>query len=192
MFVFIGEWAWRTKAEVERSESSRVASLLSAFLLSLADSMVVLKGIPAVLSPELLYALAKMGHGDELGTIRSYMQIRGLSPLLAALAVVDLKCGETQLVWSLTCSYMLHLCACDFYLSLQFLLMQTFPHLPFVLVAQKRYELMVCKHTYCWVGGCVKSGWCLTLCRFGNPTAPGGYLEVVAPGHLCFLSGTCL
>uniref|UniRef100_A0A8C4YW17 Fucose mutarotase n=1 Tax=Gadus morhua TaxID=8049 RepID=A0A8C4YW17_GADMO len=26
----------------------------------------VLKGIPAVLSPELLYALAKMGHGDEL------------------------------------------------------------------------------------------------------------------------------
>lgn len=31
--------------------------------------MVVLKGIPSVLSPELLYALAKMGHGDELGTI---------------------------------------------------------------------------------------------------------------------------
>lgn len=30
-------------------------------------SMVVLKGIPSVLSPELLYALAKMGHGDELG-----------------------------------------------------------------------------------------------------------------------------
>ncbi|XP_034041113.1 fucose mutarotase [Thalassophryne amazonica] len=28
--------------------------------------MVVLKGIPFVLSPELLYALAKMGHGDEL------------------------------------------------------------------------------------------------------------------------------
>ncbi|XP_066535799.1 fucose mutarotase [Hoplias malabaricus] len=28
--------------------------------------MVVLKGIPAVISPELLYALAKMGHGDEL------------------------------------------------------------------------------------------------------------------------------
>uniref|UniRef100_A0A3Q3JRR6 Fucose mutarotase n=1 Tax=Monopterus albus TaxID=43700 RepID=A0A3Q3JRR6_MONAL len=28
--------------------------------------MVVLKGVPAVLSPELLYALAKMGHGDEL------------------------------------------------------------------------------------------------------------------------------
>ncbi|CAL8390451.1 unnamed protein product [Arctogadus glacialis] len=26
----------------------------------------VLKGIPSVLSPELLYALAKMGHGDEL------------------------------------------------------------------------------------------------------------------------------
>ncbi|KAK7930798.1 hypothetical protein WMY93_007193 [Mugilogobius chulae] len=28
--------------------------------------MVVLKGIPHILSPELLYALAKMGHGDEL------------------------------------------------------------------------------------------------------------------------------
>ncbi|XP_060782120.1 fucose mutarotase isoform X2 [Neoarius graeffei] len=28
--------------------------------------MVVLKGIPSVLTPELLYALAKMGHGDEL------------------------------------------------------------------------------------------------------------------------------
>ncbi|CAN9499854.1 unnamed protein product [Ophioblennius macclurei] len=28
--------------------------------------MVVLKGIPSVFSPELLYALAKMGHGDEL------------------------------------------------------------------------------------------------------------------------------
>ncbi|XP_017268347.1 fucose mutarotase isoform X3 [Kryptolebias marmoratus] len=29
--------------------------------------MVVLKGIPSVLSPDLLYVLAKMGHGDELG-----------------------------------------------------------------------------------------------------------------------------
>ncbi|XP_006879916.1 PREDICTED: fucose mutarotase [Elephantulus edwardii] len=28
--------------------------------------MVVLKGIPAILSPELLYALARMGHGDEI------------------------------------------------------------------------------------------------------------------------------
>ncbi|XP_074088723.1 fucose mutarotase isoform X2 [Macrotis lagotis] len=28
--------------------------------------MVVLKGIPALLSPELLFALAKMGHGDEI------------------------------------------------------------------------------------------------------------------------------
>lgn len=34
-----------------------------------ATSMVVLKGIPSVLSPEVLYALAKMGHGDELGMI---------------------------------------------------------------------------------------------------------------------------
>ncbi|XP_041522372.1 fucose mutarotase isoform X2 [Chionomys nivalis] len=29
--------------------------------------MVVLKGIPKVLSPELLFALARMGHGDEIG-----------------------------------------------------------------------------------------------------------------------------
>ncbi|XP_075466401.1 fucose mutarotase isoform X2 [Ascaphus truei] len=29
--------------------------------------MVVLKGVPAVLSPELLYVLARMGHGDEIG-----------------------------------------------------------------------------------------------------------------------------
>ncbi|XP_013867456.1 fucose mutarotase isoform X1 [Austrofundulus limnaeus] len=28
--------------------------------------MVVLKGIPSVLSPDLLYVLAKMGHGDDL------------------------------------------------------------------------------------------------------------------------------
>ncbi|XP_064172729.1 fucose mutarotase [Anguilla rostrata] len=28
--------------------------------------MVVLKGIPSILSPDLLYTLAKMGHGDEL------------------------------------------------------------------------------------------------------------------------------
>ncbi|MBN3294919.1 FUCM mutarotase, partial [Amia calva] len=28
--------------------------------------MVVLKGIPSILSPGLLYTLAKMGHGDEL------------------------------------------------------------------------------------------------------------------------------
>jgi L-fucose mutarotase/ribose pyranase (RbsD/FucU family) len=29
--------------------------------------MVALKGIPKVLSPELLFALARMGHGDEIG-----------------------------------------------------------------------------------------------------------------------------
>ncbi|XP_040847835.1 fucose mutarotase isoform X1 [Ochotona curzoniae] len=28
--------------------------------------MVALKGVPALLSPELLYALARMGHGDEI------------------------------------------------------------------------------------------------------------------------------
>lgn len=30
-------------------------------------AMVALKGVPALLSPELLYALARMGHGDEIG-----------------------------------------------------------------------------------------------------------------------------
>lgn len=34
--------------------------------------------------------------------------------------------------------------------------MQTFLLLPFVLVVLKRYELMVCKHIFCWVGVCVK------------------------------------
>nr|KAF6322305.1 fucose mutarotase [Pipistrellus kuhlii] len=29
--------------------------------------MVVLRGVPALLSPELLYALARMGHGDTIG-----------------------------------------------------------------------------------------------------------------------------
>ncbi|XP_041032346.1 fucose mutarotase isoform X1 [Carcharodon carcharias] len=28
--------------------------------------MVILKGIPSIISPDLLYALAKMGHGDEI------------------------------------------------------------------------------------------------------------------------------
>lgn len=32
-------------------------------------AMVVLKGIPKVLSPELLFALARMGHGDEIGEL---------------------------------------------------------------------------------------------------------------------------
>lgn len=30
--------------------------------------MVVLKGVPRVLSPQLLYAMSRMGHGDELST----------------------------------------------------------------------------------------------------------------------------
>lgn len=32
-------------------------------------AMVALKGIPKVLSPELLFALARMGHGDEIGEL---------------------------------------------------------------------------------------------------------------------------
>lgn len=31
--------------------------------------MVVLKGVPRILSPELLSVLARMGHGDEIGAI---------------------------------------------------------------------------------------------------------------------------
>lgn len=31
--------------------------------------MVVLKGVPRILSPELLSVLARMGHGDEIGTV---------------------------------------------------------------------------------------------------------------------------
>ena len=29
--------------------------------------MVILKSIPRILSPELLYVLSRMGHGDEIG-----------------------------------------------------------------------------------------------------------------------------
>ena len=29
--------------------------------------MVVLKGVPSILSPDLLHVLASMGHGDEIG-----------------------------------------------------------------------------------------------------------------------------
>ena len=38
----------------------------SAGLIELQKVMGLLKGIPSNLSPELLYALAKMGHGDEI------------------------------------------------------------------------------------------------------------------------------
>lgn len=36
--------------------------------------MVALKGIPKVLSPELLFALARMGHGDEIGELLASRQ----------------------------------------------------------------------------------------------------------------------
>lgn len=61
---------------------SALASLQGSSLtspLSAAVSMVVLKGIPSVLSPELLYALAKMGHGDELGMNFNYINLGCLS-----------------------------------------------------------------------------------------------------------------
>ncbi|XP_030627814.1 fucose mutarotase isoform X2 [Chanos chanos] len=46
--------------------------------------MVVLKGIPSILSPELLFALAKMGHGDEVG-----MQIPALLEAILKLFPLD-------------------------------------------------------------------------------------------------------
>lgn len=58
--------AW-TNAEVGGRDCSHFDTLLST-----ANKMVVLKGIPSVLSPELLYALARMGHGDELGMILNH------------------------------------------------------------------------------------------------------------------------
>lgn len=57
-------------------------------------SMVVLLGIPSVLSPELLYALAKMGHGDELGMTFNYR----LSFLSAALAVITCWAVTVKLI----------------------------------------------------------------------------------------------
>ena len=33
--------------------------------------MVILKGIPRILSPQLLSVIARMGHGDEIGTLLS-------------------------------------------------------------------------------------------------------------------------
>jgi len=57
------------------SKVERMLSLHSQLIISVAVSMVVLKGIPSALSPELLYALAKMGHGDELGMIFNHRYI---------------------------------------------------------------------------------------------------------------------
>ncbi|XP_056387196.1 fucose mutarotase isoform X3 [Hyla sarda] len=44
----------------------RVVYVPGWLLCFLAFAMVVLKGVPSVLSPELLYVLARMGHGDEI------------------------------------------------------------------------------------------------------------------------------
>jgi L-fucose mutarotase/ribose pyranase (RbsD/FucU family) len=32
--------------------------------------MVVLKGVPRILSPQLLFAMSRMGHGDELSKFK--------------------------------------------------------------------------------------------------------------------------
>ncbi|XP_039108346.1 fucose mutarotase isoform X2 [Hyaena hyaena] len=47
--------------------------------------MVVLKGVPALLSPELLYALARMGHGDEIGVARRRSALTLLEAVLKLL-----------------------------------------------------------------------------------------------------------
>lgn len=65
-------WGWCYQLALNEGGSIMKLTLLlqtSQKLTSYLEvaSMVVLKGIPSVLSPELLYALAKMGHGDELG-----------------------------------------------------------------------------------------------------------------------------
>ena len=51
---FLGVWAWL----MHRTTRGR----------SSGKEMVVLKGIPRILSPQLLSVLARMGHGDEIGT----------------------------------------------------------------------------------------------------------------------------
>ena len=41
--------------------------LVSFFSPRIKFKMVVLKGVPRILSPQLLFAMSRMGHGDELG-----------------------------------------------------------------------------------------------------------------------------
>ncbi|KAG8517507.1 Enoyl-CoA hydratase, mitochondrial, partial [Galemys pyrenaicus] len=48
--------------------SSRIPAPCPPCPVQCLSAMVVLKGVPALLSPELLYALARMGHGDEIDT----------------------------------------------------------------------------------------------------------------------------
>ncbi|XP_017897211.1 PREDICTED: fucose mutarotase isoform X2 [Capra hircus] len=73
--------------------------------------MVVLKGIPALLSPELLFALARMGHGDEIGLgipqlLEAVLQLLPLDTYVQSPAVVmepvpsDRKNGLLAPVWT--------------------------------------------------------------------------------------------
>lgn len=96
--------------------------------------MVVLKGIPSVLSPELLYALAKMGHGDELGMI--YSSIRVIHVLWWLQPVVFELHGVRKLIYvNSETNFMFY--------HLQYLQMLISLRLLFVPVVQKRSELMV-------------------------------------------------
>ncbi|XP_068817776.1 fucose mutarotase isoform X3 [Capricornis sumatraensis] len=73
--------------------------------------MVVLKGVPALLSPELLFALARMGHGDEIGLgipqlLEAVLQLLPLDTYVQSPAVVmepvpsDRKSGLLAPVWT--------------------------------------------------------------------------------------------
>ncbi|KAF4019365.1 hypothetical protein G4228_010460 [Cervus hanglu yarkandensis] len=73
--------------------------------------MVVLKGVPALLSPEILFALARMGHGDEIGLgipqlLEAVLQLLPLDTYVESPAVVmelmpsDRKRGLLTPVWT--------------------------------------------------------------------------------------------
>ncbi|XP_052007326.1 fucose mutarotase isoform X2 [Xyrauchen texanus] len=57
--------------------------------------MVMLKGIPSILTPQLLYVLAQMGHGDELGVsipelLQAILKLFPLDTYDDSAAVMDL------------------------------------------------------------------------------------------------------
>ncbi|XP_040847836.1 fucose mutarotase isoform X2 [Ochotona curzoniae] len=59
--------------------------------------MVALKGVPALLSPELLYALARMGHGDEIG-LRAPQLLEAVMKLLPLDSYVSSPAAVMELV----------------------------------------------------------------------------------------------
>lgn len=55
----------------------------------LRAEMTILKGIPRVLPPQLLYTLARMGHGACLAALSSETSARGCGTHLAPLHAAD-------------------------------------------------------------------------------------------------------